>query len=385
MAMWRGETDLATLTAGIDLESAELVRLILHADDECYMETHRAACEERDLTWVDPTYVDERATRRIPAAIPEGVPTQQAGVLRLTLPKCLRVSNRWPQKIAHHCLYNCALWSGPVCSAVQSVTSPGTSARRNRPCPLPRTGTAPDLAGVFEDSKAPGVPARASREFGVETRDVPFVKPHDLVAGGLEKEFHQKRFLRHARKLPIRPLQENRYDVEWIRKTEAEVNPEALATARAANLALANNPIDQHFADNILIYRRIRQLADPEYAMSTAARQKLRGRLCPGGFHAERDEARRKVARTAHAQAGSVIIEAIWQGDLSLDEINQRLTGLGFPQPDHMHRLAELILHADNSEFDDDVHAEERVAACDERHADEFFRDSLVKLRRIGS
>jgi hypothetical protein len=224
---------------------------------------------------------------------------------------------------------------------------------------------------------------QALREnLGLRLGDVPFVQPHDLVAGGL-KEFHQKRFMRFARRLPISPLQEHRYDEDWIRRTEAVVNPEALAAAHRANLVLVDSPIDRYFLNDILNYRRMRQLADPEYAMSTAARQKLRGRLCSGGFHAEREEARRKVAATTHARGGSVIVEAIWQGELSLDEIRQRLIGLGFPQGDNMHRLAELILHADDNEFDDDVRAEERVIACDERHAEGFFQDELVKLRRI--
>merc|ERR1711871_1332357 len=108
------------------------------------------------------------------------------------------------------------------------------------------------------------------RETGLRLEDVPFVQPCNLVAGGLVKEFHQKRFTRFARKLPIVPVQENRYDEEWIRRTEAEVNPDVLATARKANLTLTEHPVDQHFVENIRLYRRIRQLADPEYAMSTA-------------------------------------------------------------------------------------------------------------------
>ena len=66
--MWKGESDLATLTAGIDPESAALVRLILHADDDCYVQQHRTACDERDLAYADP------AIGRAANAISEGVP-----------------------------------------------------------------------------------------------------------------------------------------------------------------------------------------------------------------------------------------------------------------------------------------------------------------------
>ena len=75
MSMWRGEVDLETLSAGIDPESAALVKLILHADDKCYQEQHRLACEEREMSYVDPTYMDENSQQQLPGVVvPEGVP-----------------------------------------------------------------------------------------------------------------------------------------------------------------------------------------------------------------------------------------------------------------------------------------------------------------------
>jgi hypothetical protein len=74
MSMWRGETDLEQLTTGIDPESAALVKLILHADDPCYQEQHRLACEERELSWVDPTWEDENSQLLPRTVVPEGVP-----------------------------------------------------------------------------------------------------------------------------------------------------------------------------------------------------------------------------------------------------------------------------------------------------------------------
>jgi|EP01046_Picozoa_sp_COSAG06_P003119 hypothetical protein len=190
--------------------------------------------------------------------------------------------------------------------------------------------------------------------------------------------------MRFARKLPTASSQENRYNEEWVRITESEVNPDALHKVRRENLVLGKHPVDRHFEENVLFYRRIRQLADPEYAMSTAARQKLRGRLCPGGFDAERDFARQKIAGTDHAVPGAAIIERIWLGELSLDELQAHIAPHDdLQRPGDMQRLAELILHADEDEFDDDVKVADRLHTCDQSRSEEFFRDELVKFRRI--
>ena len=225
---------------------------------------------------------------------------------------------------------------------------------------------------------------------GLRLGDVPFIiDVKDLAAGGLEKQFHQKRFVRFAKKLPIYPQQDDRYDEEWMRVNEAAVNPAALLTARP-HLQLGKHPVDRHFEDNVIFYRRSRQLADPEYAMSTMARQKLRERLCAGGFEAERDFARRKLTGVDLPRDRSIgrieavsltILERIWQGERSLDELKQIHNDLN--RPEDMHRLAELMLFADDAEFDLDVKTMDLLFTCDESRAQEFFKDELVKIRRI--
>ena len=388
MAMWRGDTDLEKLTAGIDPESAALVKLILHADDECYMEQHRAACEERDLTWIDPTCADQRVKR---PAIPEGVPAPQAAQQAVGTqvhvaemfqivksmasegsPPTLTVPLR-PMEWAR--LQRCA----------HALPHQAQQLGHLDPVNYAELAQRQTLLEFLKTAKLQDYQHSLRENLGLRLGDVPFVQPADLVAGGLAKEFHQKRFMRFAKKLPISPVQENRYDEEWIRTTEAEVNPEVLATAHAAHLELTEHPVDQHFLDIIPMYRRIRQLADPEYAMSTAARRKLRGRLCAGGYVAERELARAKLGRTDHGQAGLVIMDAIWQGD-SLDEIKQRLTALGLATlhlPEDIHRLAELMFHADDDEFDDDAEAEDRATFCDTDQAEEYFQEHLVTIRRM--
>jgi hypothetical protein len=79
--------------------------------------------------------------------------------------------------------------------------------------------------------------------------------------------------------------------------------------------------------------------------------------------------------------ASLTIVERIWQGERSLDELKQLPNTLN--HPDDMQRLAELMLCADDAEFDKDVKTMDRIFTCDESRAEEFFQEELVKIRRI--
>ena len=136
---------------------------------------------------------------------------------------------------------------------------------------------------------------------GMLLADVPFVVEQELE-GVISKPFHRKRFLRCGKSLPVVERQTDKYGAEWQRQIASRFVLDNAGSPRGGGgkdsgfLKLMGDPqfmrVDRQFEGNIAAYRRIRQLVDPEYAMSTQARTRCQGRLAPGGWEVERQRAR---------------------------------------------------------------------------------------------
>ena len=121
--------------------------------------------------------------------------------------------------------------------------------------------------------------------------------------------------------------------------------------------------MDLEFQSNIGAYRRIRQLVDPAYAMSTAARTRCQGRLSDGGFHAERQFVRENLGGTAHWRGGvGGAVEKMWAGESLLPALVEGINDDARLTAAEKRRLVQLIWNSESREFDDDIRVHEMIA-----------------------
>jgi hypothetical protein len=393
MKLWSGELDPDVLTAGLDPESAALVRLIVAADDEEYRQLHESACrahkmrvkdpdrppptiqnsaaqpEPQDADAADNPHTAEQTVAELFEFISEMAAAGDApgGVRPLEWLRFVRCANELPHKAAH----------------VGTEQQPGADAGAGKE-------SFTDLASWLESTKLSEYHEKLEKVLGMILSDAPFLEEEHLLPV-IAKPFHRKRLLKHAKKLPLSGRQLDRYGDEW-RKATTEKYGVASTTAIAAKrgkLNLFGNTrfylCDRAFEGNIGAYRRARQLVDPQYAMSAQARLKCQGRLCAGGCEAERQHARDHLLDEAPPLLFAV--ERMWAGESDLAILQAACTN------DRDRRMIQLVWHADADEFDEDVRVTERAmfggqtcsggAHAGEPKAVGIFMDELVKFRRI--
>ena len=234
------------------------------------------------------------------------------------------------------------------------------------------------LEGFLHAAKLAGY-AEALAALGVELIDAPFLTADELVPVFPGKEFHRKRFQRFAKALPMAPA---------VVASDADVAHFTSATgARPSTHLLGNGRVDAHFKENIVHFRRIRQLADglaDELERDRRRRGKFCGKFCDGGEMAEKDKCRQRGrAHAALTRSGMDVlakVEQMWDGERSLDVLQGGLSA-------DASRLIELILNAEVDEFDAEVarelHEDEPHNKGDAASAQRFFDSNMVHLVRI--
>jgi len=183
--MWKGESDLATLTAGIDPESAALVRLILHADDDCYVQQHRTACDERDLAYADP------AIGRAANAISEGVPetttnaTQEHVIEMFEIVQAMAVEGDGAAAMAAADLRPMEWLRLQRCA--KALPHQAEQLGPLDPAAFPELAQRPTLQTFLGWAKLKEYQQGLRESLGLRLCDIPFVQPSELAGGGLVK------------------------------------------------------------------------------------------------------------------------------------------------------------------------------------------------------
>jgi hypothetical protein len=383
LLLWAGVTDIHVLSDGIDSDSRALVQLILNADDAIYLERHRAVCKARRIGWFDRDYeesdVAHRQTAQVTASSkPELDPNPEQTEEEKTTVQVVADLFDFTKTLSHseHPPDHVKLFEW----------------MRFRRCAEALPHQAPQLGTI----RLPGQDAEATlRDFltgarldyhealeslGMLLQDVPFVGETDLLST-VPLEGHRKRFLRHAKRLqPIIEQQQDKYDRKWMQQTTETLAPDVVSTNDIVSqlrwLDVEQfRKLDQEFQANIGAYRRIRQLADPEYAMSTRSRSRCRGRLADGGYQAERQHARDNISSWPGI---GVAMEKMWAGESSLTVLTEGL------QDDHMltaaakARLVKLIWHSESPAFDKDVETNEMILFdSNSERVDRKFRSDM--------
>jgi hypothetical protein len=141
------------------------------------------------------------------------------------------------------------------------------------------------LRGFLVASKLAEYAEGLSSTLGLELIDVPFLSDDDLQQV-IPKEFHQKRFRRFAKALPKLPASAaSPADVAHLSDVSGR------GSKAASSHLLGTSPADAHFGENIVHFRRIRQLADgisEEIERDRRRRGKFCGKFCDGGEMAEK-------------------------------------------------------------------------------------------------
>ena len=363
MLLWAGVTDIDELCAGIDLDSRALVQLIIKADDDEYLQPHRALCRARRFKWADLDY-EERENQRVASSELEPEPEPPGE------------QSRTVQVVAD--LFDFAK------KFAEGVDPPDQIKQfewtRFQRCAKALPHQAPRLGLVRFSDQAEETPKlqdfltfvkldchQALESLGMLLQDVPFTTEADLCSA-VELEGHRKRFVRHGKKLPLVEKQRDKYDYDWIQRTTEKLVPDILSADIIGRLCWLSDPkydsIDSEFEANLRAYRRIRQLVDAGYAMSTQARSRCRGRLCEGGFETERQFARDNIPTWSFV---GVALERMWRGESAVQKMIEGLNDDQQMSVAHKRRLVELIFYAESSEFDKDVAVHDMIAYDSDR------------------
>jgi hypothetical protein len=394
MQLWAGELDPDVLTAGLDPDSAALVRLIVAADDEEYRQLHERACKKNKMHIKDP----DRPASAMQYTIPEPEPeSQNTGTAPQTAEETVAELFDFISEMA----------TGDAPDGVRPLewlrftrcakALPHKAARVRARSTQPQSGagaggqSANDFASWLEDLKLGEYHEQLEEVLGMILSDAPFLEEDDLLPV-IGKPFHRKRLVRSSKKLLLTARQLDHYGDEWRKVTTEKyvVASTAAIAAKRGRLDLFGNAelyeADRQFENNINAWRRIRQLIDPQYAMSAQARFKCQGRLCDGGCEAERQHARQRFMAD-EAPALCHAVEQMWAGESNLAVLQATCTS------NHERRMVQLVWHADEDEFDDDVRVTERAMFGGEKisggahdgdlKAVFLFKDELVKFRRI--